>query len=838
MYAVLLILLFTLLCDSTAAADGQTRPSPSDQQLQFWLQNMVWHHRYSTAEICQVTGLSPEQLQQRLTAFGISDDTRPPRPADRLLLLPYPGGRHPRIGFLDGAIEPQRETKLSAFCPWDDHSYAVLDFPEALWSNLGLTYLAHTHIDTIWSRQGITLPQLEWVANGENGWTSERTLPNGIRIGTTATAHQDHIELMMWLHNGTDKPLSDLRVQNCVMLKAAAGFTQQNNDNKLIRGNYAAARSADGQRWIITAWDPLHRAWANAPCPCLHSDPQFPDCAPGQTQYLRGWFSFYQGSDPDGELARIEATGWKQRPLRHRTANVTGTICDADTGTPLAARLYVQRLDDPQQPFFFATSLNPQSTTVAYNRQVPGTESQERHVSLSAEPFQVQLPPGTYRVTAVRGKEYLPATAEFTVLADQPADLQLKLQRFVQMTELGWYSGDVHLHRPMAEVPTLLMSEDLNVGLPMNYWVRDSREIPAASGPALSPEPVFVSPTHVILPMNTEYEIFSVAGQRQTQGAVFVLNHREPLKLSAPPVAAVAAEARRQGALLDIDKHSWEWSLMIIPIMNVDLFELANNHHWQTKFGFPKWTLNNSPDWPEIERTDEGFTELGWTEFGMRTYYSLLNCGFRLRVSAGTGSGVHPVAPGHGRVYVHVGDQFTPQRWLEQLNAGRSFVTTGPLMDLRFNDQLPGTAWRTTQTSEPVRVRGVILSQHPLDRVELVRNGVIEAVAVQSERVAGGDRGYWKTALDHSVELAASGWLAVRVFEKIPGGKVSFAHSNPIFLDNPSRPVPAKRREVEYLVRRMDEELQRNAAVLSEEALDEYRRARDIYAAKLPDAVP
>ncbi|MFN5741670.1 MAG: hypothetical protein ACK5A1_08825, partial [Planctomyces sp.] len=58
MYAVLLILLFTLLCDSTAAADGQTRPSPSDQQLQFWLQNMVWHHRYSTAEICQVTGLS------------------------------------------------------------------------------------------------------------------------------------------------------------------------------------------------------------------------------------------------------------------------------------------------------------------------------------------------------------------------------------------------------------------------------------------------------------------------------------------------------------------------------------------------------------------------------------------------------------------------------------------------------------------------------------------------------------------------------------------------------------------------------------------------------------
>lgn len=827
-----LIVLLSLICQAVFAADGQTRPPANDQQLRFWLQNMAWHHRYSPAEMCQVTGLSPQQLQQRLADFQISDSTRPVRPADRLLLLPYPGGRHPRIGFLDGAIEPQRESKLSAFCPWDDHSYAVLDFPEALWSNLGLTWLAHTHIDTIWTKQGITLPQLEWVAGPDHSWTSERTLPNGIRIGTSATARKDHIELLMWLHNGSDKLLSDLRVQNCVMLKAADGFTQQNNENKVIRGNYAAARSADGDRWIITAWDPLHRAWANAPCPCLHSDPRFPDCAPGETQYLRGWFSFYEGTQIEQELDRIEAVGWKAAPLRQRTANVAGTICDADTGAILPARLCVQRLDDPQQPWFFATSVNPQGAAVPYNKQVAGTASVERHVALSADPFQVQLPPGRYRATAMRGKEYLPAIQEFSVPADQPVDLQLKLQRYVRMSEHGWYSGDVHLHRPMAEVPALLLAEDLNLGFPMNYWVRDSQEIPAASGPALAPDPVFVSPQHVILPMNTEYEIFSVAGKRQTQGAVFVLNHQEPLKLSAPPVSAVAAEARRQGALLDIDKHSWEWSLMIIPIMNVDLFELANNHHWQTAFGFPKWTLNNAPDWPEIERTDAGFTELGWTEFGMRTYYALLNCGFRLRVSAGTGSGVHPVAPGHGRVYVHVGQQFSPESWLKHLNAGHSFVTTGPLLDLRFNDQLPGTAWTTTQAAESMRVAGVILSQHPLQRLELVKNGVVERLAVQSEQVSSGSGFYWKTTVEHAFDMSASGWLAVRVFEETPGGKVSFAHSNPIFLDNPSRSVPVPQRDVDYLVGRMDEEIRRNTGILSEESLEEYRRARAIYAGK------
>ena len=32
-------------------------------------------------------------------------------------------------------------------------------------------------------------------------------------------------------------------------------------------------------------------------CPCLHSDPRIPDCAPGKTQRLRGWPSFYEGED-------------------------------------------------------------------------------------------------------------------------------------------------------------------------------------------------------------------------------------------------------------------------------------------------------------------------------------------------------------------------------------------------------------------------------------------------------------------------------------------------------------------------------------------------------------
>ena len=225
------LLFFTIVscCAIATASDGQIRPAADEHELRKWLENMVWHHRYSIAEVSQVTGLDDAQVVAKLKEFNISDATKPSRSDKQLLMLPYPGGRHPRIGFLDGAIEPQRETKLSVFCPWDEQSYVVMDVPEAIWSNLGLTYLAHTHVKTIWDLQGVQLKPQEWALAGDGSYHLHRRLPNGIEFGTTATAFSDHIEMKMWLRNGTAAKLSDLRVQNCVMLKGAKGFDQQTN---------------------------------------------------------------------------------------------------------------------------------------------------------------------------------------------------------------------------------------------------------------------------------------------------------------------------------------------------------------------------------------------------------------------------------------------------------------------------------------------------------------------------------------------------------------------------------------------------------------------------------
>jgi len=66
---------------------------------------MLVHHRYSAEEVGLATGLSADEVAAAVERFKIKPGAEKERVAnDRLLVLPYPGGRHPRIGFLDGAV--------------------------------------------------------------------------------------------------------------------------------------------------------------------------------------------------------------------------------------------------------------------------------------------------------------------------------------------------------------------------------------------------------------------------------------------------------------------------------------------------------------------------------------------------------------------------------------------------------------------------------------------------------------------------------------------------------------------------------------------------------------
>lgn len=283
--------------------------TPKPESKNYWLE-VCAAHGYSQVETAMATGREAPEIGR------LQPTIRPPaKPSDRLLLLPYPGGRHPRIGFLEGAVDPHRDTKCSVFLPWAGGGYVVIDVPEAVWVEKDLVYLAHTHLKTLWEKKGIALDRIDWTREADGVLTSSRTLPDGLAFSVRVEPATDGALLELRLKNGTDRPMKGLRAQVCVMLKGAPGFNAQTKDNKvkIESAGVCAVRSEDGKRWIATVFE-NPRLWENPPCPCIHSDPHFVDLAPGQETRSRGRVFIYEGEDFSAEVARRAASGTLLKP--------------------------------------------------------------------------------------------------------------------------------------------------------------------------------------------------------------------------------------------------------------------------------------------------------------------------------------------------------------------------------------------------------------------------------------------------------------------------------------------------------------------------------------------
>jgi hypothetical protein len=453
------------------------------------------------------------------------------------------------------------------------------------------------------------------------------------------------------------------------------------------------------------------------------------------------------------------------------------------------------------------------------------------HTTVSAHPFIMDLPEGTYRITVERGKEYRPMTYTVVVKNGRPEVMTMVVIRWIDLASRGWYSGDTHVHRTMEELPNVMLAEDVNVTFPLNYWVTEAFESPQNSDDTtqdhVGADVVTVDPTHVIYPMNTEYEIFTVDGKDHWLGAVFILNHKTPFDVGVPPVKPVAERAHGEGALLELDKHNWPWSMMLVPVMGVDLYELSNNHVWRTGFHFKDFG-EPAPPYMKLDASADGWTEWSWIDFGFQNYYALLNCGFRLRPTAGTASGVHPVPLGFGRVYVHLPDGFSYDGWIDGLGKGRSFVTTGPMLFVTVNDKEPGyTFTQRAGSTREYRVAGEAMSTNWLDRIEIVVNGeIVRTIEPDGEKTATGAN---RCAFDEQVSIDSTSWIAIRCIEEMGDGRIRFAHSSPVHVDVEGRPLQPRREEIAFLINRIEQQIARSSEVLPEEAISEYQEALNAY---------
>ena len=136
---------------------------------------------------------------------------------------------------------------------------------------------------------------------------------------------------------------------------------------------------------------------------------------------------------------------------------------------------------------------------------------------------------------------------------------------------------------------------------------------------------------------------------------------------------------------------------------------------------------------------------------------------------------------GFARVYVYCGKTLDYNTWVDNLAAGRTFVSSGAVISLSANGRRIGDTIRLApgETREIV-VEGAARCRSALQRVEIVYNGdIVKTIAAQG---AGK-----KIEYRERISVQGPGWLAARAF---PAGSSSWwgqadvAHTSPIYIQS------------------------------------------------------
>jgi len=85
---------------------------------------------------------------------------------------------------------------------------------------------------------------------------------------------------------------------------------------------------------------------------------------------------------------------------------------------------------------------------------------------------EVELPlaDGEYTYEIDRGPEYFITSGKLSVTESKSLSVTNRLQRMVDLTKEGWWSGELHIHRPLSDIELLMRAEDLHLAPTMTWW--------------------------------------------------------------------------------------------------------------------------------------------------------------------------------------------------------------------------------------------------------------------------------------------------------------------------------------------------------------------------------
>jgi len=468
-------------------------------------------------------------------------------------------------------------------------------------------------------------------------------------------------------------------------------------------------------------------------------------------------------------LARIDLKSRERQTLsveredyREPTGKLHLIITDAHSGEPVVARLSVKQHGGK---FHFPLG--------ALYRLTSGVgHFYARHKA------ELTLPAGKFTLQAWRGPEYIVHKQELEIVGSETREVSLALERWINMPESNWFSGENHVHgnygygawhNDPVTIRDQCEGEDLHIA---NIMVANSDGDGVFDREYFLGWPDPLSSSRTIIYWNEEFRSalwghLTLGSLSQLVEPIFTGFKETTNPWDVPTNADIAERTRAQKASVSYTH----------PASNPDsLYDGA-------------YAAKGLPVDAALGRIDTMDVMGPGYEASMRLWYRLLNCGLRIPAAAGTDVFLNRIAsypPGWGRCYVKLPNGPGYADWIRGQKAGRSFVTTGPILQWSADGREPGETLRLNGPGK-VRLRARASSQFPIKNFELIINGLVMPTTAATNSAG-------ELLLDEEIKLERAGWLAVRCTSANTSawvGPMLGAHSNPIYVEIPGRPFDA-----------------------------------------------
>ena len=404
--------------------------------------------------------------------------------------------------------------------------------------------------------------------------------------------------------------------------------------------------------------------------------------------------------------------------------------------------------------------------------------------------YRTRLPAGAYRLIVTKGIEYRFATRRFRIEDDSTLDLEIDLERWINMPSQGWISGDIHVHIPrrdgadnhalwlQAQAEDLHVASSLQMGniaatrFPQSYWGSDGNY--------------------------GDNKRFIVAGQEDPRTAV--RGHTIHLNLMEP-----ARDSDRYLLYHEVFEKVAERG-GISGYAHLNRLGARVGMALDVPYGLVKF----------IEVLQRG-------RLGTDVWFDFLNLGYKIAPAAGSDV-PYGARIGDVRSYVNTRDAPIPESWFAGLSNGHTFVTNGPILSFELNGVEMGDEI-SLSSGERISINAEA-SINPdidrLDRIELIEQGEVIREVISD---AGSD----VLKLSHELTAEHGTWFVVRAYGKNQqsgDGSVA-AVSAPIYVSVDGQRT-WKHDQVPALANKMKSELDRFASLTLESAgrLDEWFETR------------